>query len=321
MKHPNTAPSCSTKKTTIGGQAIIEGIVMKGPRASCTVVRKSNAELVIRDEPRTPPAERHPILGWPLVRGVVTFVDALRDGMEALDYSAKFIDEEVDEVPSKFEAWLEARLGTEKVTKFLMGLATAFGVVVPVLLFFLLPTLLTSPLPQDTPQLARNLVEGVVRIVIFLGFMWAISHMKDIRRTFEYHGAEHKTIFCYEAGEELTVGNVRRQDRFHPRCGTSFLFVVIILSILISSVVFSFFTPPNAIWRFIGHLILLPLVVGLSYEINRYAGRVDNGLTRALRWPGVQVQHLTVFEPDDDMIEVAIEAMKRVIPNDDSDNW
>lgn len=321
MKHPNAAPSCSAKKTTIGGQAIIEGIVMKGPRASCTVVRKSNGELVIREEPRTPPAERHPILGWPLVRGVVTFAEALRDGMEALDYSAQFVDEEEGETSSKFEKWLEARFGTEAVTKFIMGLATAIGVVVPVLLFFLLPTLLTSPLPQDTPQLTRNIAEGAVRIAIFLTFMWAVSHMKDIRRTFEYHGAEHKTIFCYEAGEELTVENVRRQDRFHPRCGTSFLFVVIILSILISSVVFSFVTPPNAIWRFVGHLLLLPFVVGLSYEVNRYAGRVDSTLTHALRWPGVQVQHLTVFEPEDDMIELAIEAMKRVIPDDGSDNW
>lgn len=320
MNQQTGAGSCPAKKTTIGGQAIIEGIVMKGPRKSCTVVRKADDDLVIREQSAKPLAEKHRFFALPLVRGVVTFVVALMDGMEAIDYSSQFLEDENEE-PSRFERWLEKRFSAEKINKLIMGIATLLGVLFPVALFFLLPTLLTSPLPADAPQLVRNLLEGAVRVIIFLCFMWAVSHMKDIRRTFEYHGAEHKTIFCYEAGEELTVDNVRRQGRFHPRCGTSFLFVVIIISILVSSVVFSLLPPLTPLWRFIGHLLLLPLVVGLSYEINRFAGRVDNTLTHALRWPGIQLQHLTVFEPDDCMIEVAIEAMKRVIPEDGSDNW
>ena len=308
------------KKTTIGGQAIIEGIVMKGPKKSCTVVRKADGELVVREQDSVPLSMRRKFFGLPLVRGVVTFVSALVDGMEAIDYSSQFIEDDEEE-PSRFELWLERKFGSERINKIIMALATVLGVVIPLGLFFLLPSILTSPLPTDAPQLLRNLLEGVVRIAIFLAFMWAVSHMKDIRRTFEYHGAEHKTIFCYEAGDELTVENVRRQGRFHPRCGTSFLFVVIIISILVSSVVFSLLPPLTALWRFVGHLALLPLVVGLSYEINRFAGRVDNKLTYALRWPGIRLQHLTVFEPDDSMIEVAIEAMKRVVPEDDSDKW
>ena len=164
-------------------------------------------------------------------------------------------------------------------------------------------------------------VEGCVRVVLFLLFMWSVSHMKDIRRTFEYHGAEHKTIFCYEAGEELTVENVRKQGKYHPRCGTSFMFVLIIIATIVSSIVFSIIDITNPFLRMLAHLILLPLVVGISYEFNRYAGRSESLLSRALRWPGLMVQHLTVFEPDDSMIEVAITAMKAVIPGDGSDEW
>ena len=167
----------------------------------------------------------------------------------------------------------------------------------------------------------RNLLEGVVRIVIFMGYLMLCSHMKDIRRVFQYHGAEHKTIFCYEAGEELTVENVRKQGRFHPRCGTSFMFVLIIIATIVSSIVFSIIDITNPFLRMLAHLILLPLVVGISYEFNRYAGRSESVISRALRWPGLMIQHLTVFEPDDSMIEVAITAMKEVIPDDGSDEW
>ncbi len=320
MKQQAGAPSCSFKKTSIGGQAIIEGIVMKGPRKSCTVVRKSDQTLAIREREDVPLTKRNRFFALPLVRGVVTFVAALMDGMEAIEYSSQFMEEE-DATPSKWEQWLEKKIGAAHINKLIMAIATIIGVIVPVGLFFLLPTIITAPIPADAPQLVRNLIEGMVRVVIFLIFMWSISHMKDIQRTFAYHGAEHKTIFCYEAGEELTVENVRRQERFHPRCGTSFLFVVIIISILVSSIVFSLFPPLTPIWRFVGHLILLPFVVGLSYEVNRFAGRVDNTLTHVLRWPGMQLQRLTVFEPDDSMIEVAIEAMQRVIPEDESDQW
>ena len=188
-------------------------------------------------------------------------------------------------------------------------------------LFLLLPSFLGGFVPKDWGVLARNVLEGIVRIAIFLMFMWSVSHMKDIRRTFEYHGAEHKTIFCYEAGEELTVENVRKQGKYHPRCGTSFMFVLIIIATIVSSIVFSIIDITNPFLRMLAHLILLPLVVGISYEFNRYAGRSESLLSRALRWPGLMVQHLTVFEPNDSMIEVAITAMKAVIPDDGSDEW
>lgn len=322
MKQQQGAQACPAKMTTIGGQAIIEGIVMKGPRKSSTVVRKTNGELVVKDKDVTPPAEKSRIFGWPIVRGAVTLFMALKDGMEAINYSAQFFeDEEGEGEPSRFEKWLENKLGSQKLEKLLMGIATVIGIALPVALFILLPTFLAGFLPEDVHSVVRNLVEGATRIVIFLCFMWSVSHMKDIRRTFEYHGAEHKTIFCYEAGEPLTVENVRTQGRFHPRCGTSFLFVVIIVATLVSSLVFAFIQPTNPLVRALLHVLLLPLVVGLSYEVNRFAGRTDNTLTCILRWPGLQLQRLTVFEPDDSMIEVAIEAMQRVIPEDGSDSW
>lgn len=307
------------KKTTIGGQAIIEGIVMKGPRKSCTVVRKADGELAVKEE-----AAHTPSALWkkPVFRGAYGLFTAMKDGIQAINYSAAFFeDEEVDVPPSKFEIWLENKFGSAGVEKFILGLSTVLGIALPVGLFMLLPSFLGGFVPQSWGVFGRNVLEGCVRIVIFLIFMWSVSHMKDIRRTFEYHGAEHKTIFCYEAGDELTVENVRKQGRFHPRCGTSFMFVLIIVMTIVSSIVFSLIEIVNPWLRMIAHLILLPLVVGISYEFNRYAGRSDSLLSRALRWPGLMIQHLTVFEPDDSMIEVAITAMNAVIPEDGSDNW
>ena len=311
----NPLPPCQ-RKTTIGGQAIIEGIVMKGPNRSCLTLRKPDGELVFEEKETTPVEKRHPFWRLPVARGAYNLFTALKEGMEAIDISAKYIDEEEEE-PSKFELWLEKKLGSEKLEKLVMAFAMVVGCAIPIALFFFLPSLLTGWLPENTPYILRSLLEGVVRIAIFLCFMWSVSHMKDIERTFRYHGAEHKTIFCYEAARELTVENVRKMPRFHPRCGTSFLFVVMIISILVSALI----PLTKPLPRMIAHLILLPLIVGLSYEANRFAGRHDNLLCRILRWPGLQLQKLTVFEPDDGMIEVAIEAMKRVIPDDGSDKW
>lgn len=317
----NKEQGCPAKKTTIGGQAVLEGIVMKGPRKSCTVVRKADHTLEILEKDVTPLAEKHKIYGVPVIRGAVNMFMAMKDGIEAIEYSSQFIEEEADEKPSRFEQWLEKRVSSKQLEKIIMGIAMVFGVAMPVVLFILLPSFIGGLLPQSVSSVARNLVEGALRISFFLLFMWSVSHMKDIRRTFEYHGAEHKTIFCYEALSELTVENVRQQERFHPRCGTSFLLVIIVIATLVSSLVFSFVETTNPWIRMLLHLALLPIVVGVSYEVNRFAGRVENTLTRALRWPGLQLQRLTVFEPDDSMIEVAIEAMKRVVPQDDSDNW
>lgn len=307
------------KKTTIGGQAIIEGIVMKGPKKSCTVVRRANGELVSKTEP-TP--SRAPIWEKPIFRGAYTLFTAMKEGMQAINYSASFFeDEEADVPPSRFELWLEKKFGSEGLNKVILSISTVIG-----------------HCPADRPvhpaaELSRRFCAenlGCARAQCARGLrarcavpavQWSVSHMKDIRRTFEYHGAEHKTIFCYEAGEELTVENVRKQGKYHPRCGTSFMFVLIIIATIVSSIVFSIIDITNPFLRMLAHLILLPLVVGISYEFNRYAGRSESLLSRALRWPGLMVQHLTVFEPDDSMIEVAITAMKAVIPDDGSDEW
>ncbi len=304
-------------KTSIGGQAILEGIVMKGPRKICTVVRKSDGELEIQEKPQKPLGERNIFFRIPIIRGTVNLVATLIEGMQAINYSAQFIDD-FEEEPSKFEIWLEKHIGSEKMEKLIFGAALVLGMIIPILLFMLMPTVVAGLLSDMLPRVALNLIEGAIRIAAFLVFMYAVSKMKDIKRTFRYHGAEHKTIFCYEAGLPLTVENVRPQKRQHPRCGTSFLFVVMIISIL----VFSLVTWSGPLERMLLRIALLPVVIGISYEINRYVGRYDNVLTRILTAPGLALQNITVLEPDDAMIEVAIAAMERVIPeNQEEDAW
>lgn len=304
------------KKTTIGGQAIIEGIVMKGPKKSCTVVRRANGELVSKTEP-TP--SRAPIWEKPIFRGAYTLFTAMKEGMQAINYSASFFeDEEADVPPSRFELWLEKKFGSEGLNKVILSISTVIGIALPIGLFILLPSFLGGFVPKTWGVLARNVLEGCVRVVLFLLFMWSVSHMKDIRRTFEYHGAEHKTIACYEAGDPLTVENVRKYTRFHPRCGTSFLILVVIVSVFLYSVL-----PWGSIGlRVLFKLLLLPLVMGISYELLKWCGRSDNLATRIIRQPGIWVQHLTVFEPDDSMIEVAIAAVTPVLPeNPEEGKW
>ena len=242
----------------------------------------------------------------------------MKFGMSALMYSADFFDDGEPAEKGKFEAWLDRRLGDEKVEKLAMGLALAMGIGMPIVLFILLPTLLAGLVGDGMPSLLRNLMEGCIRILIFLCFIWITSRQSDVHRTYMYHGAEHKTIACYEKGLPLTVDNVRSCIRFHPRCGTSFLFMVMIISILF----FSLFSWSNPWVRMALRLAMLPVVAGVSYEINRFAGRYDNWLTILLRKPGLALQRLTTAEPTDDMIEVGIEAMKRVIPeNENEDRW
>ena len=303
-------------KTMCGGQALIEGIMMRGPKKQAAVVRRPDGELEIKEEELKFIKDRYPILGTPLVRGVVTFVDSMVNGVKNLMWSAEFFPEdEIPEEPSKFEVWLERKLGSEKMTSLIITLAVIMGIGLSVVLFFLLPTLLGGLVSLVTDSmLARNLAESLLKIVIFMGYLAMCSRMKDIRRVFQYHGAEHKTIFCYEAGLPLTVENVRKQSRHHPRCGTSFLFVVIIVSILVSTVVFSIWPIYNVLLRFLAHLVMLPAIVGVSYEFNRWCGRNDNALTRVLTAPGLWMQNFTTFEPDDSMIEVGIKALELVLP-------
>lgn len=307
----------TVKKTSIAGQALIEGLLMRGPHKTAIVCRKPGQEMVVKEEPNGTLSHGK----WariPIVRGVVSFWDSMKFGMSALMYSADFFDDGEPVEKGKFEAWLDRRLGGEKVEKLAMGLALAMGIGMPIVLFILLPTLLAGLVGDGMPSLLRNLMEGCIRILIFLCFIWITSRQSDVHRTYMYHGAEHKTIACYEKGLPLTVDNVRSCIRFHPRCGTSFLFMVMIISILF----FSLFSWSNPWVRMALRLAMLPVVAGVSYEINRFAGRYDNWLTILLRKPGLALQRLTTAEPTDDMIEVGIEAMKRVIPeNENEDRW
>ena len=307
-------PPC-VRKTTIGGQAVIEGISMKGPKNTCLAVRKPDGTMDFQERPTRRP---HGLWKLPVLRGAYSLFTAMKEGVDDINYSASFFeDEDTSEEPSRFEQWIEAHISSDTLEKLILGFAMILGTLLPIVLFLVAPTLIVGFLPAGAPYFVRSLLEGVVRIILFLIFMWSVSHMKDIERTFRYHGAEHKTIFCYEAGLPLTVENVRRMPRFHPRCGTSFMIVMMIIPILI----FAFVQMDNVWLRMALRLILLPVVVGLAYECNRFAGRHDGPISRAIRWPGLQMQRLTVFEPDDSMIEVAIAAMQRVIPEDESDKW
>lgn len=310
-------------RTTIGGQALIEGILMRGPEKQAIVVRGPDG-LVVKEEELKLIKDRYPLLGLPLIRGSVTFLDSMYKGVKALMFSADYYPEETGtEEPSKFEKWLDGKLGNEKMEKLVIGISVVMAVCFSIGLFMLLPTFLASFVERVTDSvLIRNLADAVLRIAIFMTYLIAVSRMKDIRRTFAYHGAEHKTIFCYENRQELTVENVRVQPKHHPRCGTSFLLVVIVVAILVNTVVFALFPVGNVFLRMIIQLLLLPLVVGITYEFNRYVGGHDNPVTNFLAKPGLWMQNFTTFEPDDAMIEVAIEAMKLVIPAEEGkDAW
>lgn len=314
----NAAPQ-EKFKTLIGGQALIEGILMRGPDKQAIVVRSPEG-LVKKIDDLKVTKKRSPLARVPLIRGIFTFGSSLVNGVKALLFSAEYFpDEETDSEPSKFEKWIEKHFGSEKLEQFLIYSAVVMGIAFSVGLFILLPTLLTGLIPglRDN-YLARNLTEGALKIILFMGYMILVSRMKDMKRVFSYHGAEHKTIRCYEARLPLTVENVRPMTRFHPRCGTSFLLVVVCISILCGAVI----RVENTLARMGLHLLMLPVIVAISYEINRFAGRHDNWFTRLLAKPGMWMQNFTTNEPDDSMIEVAIEALTAVIPEEEgADQW
>lgn len=323
MKQDNTCgpdQGC-TFRTTIGGQALIEGILMRGPEKQAIVVRNQEGELEVKEQKLKLIKDRFPILGVPFIRGVVNFLASLVEGVKALMWSAEFYPEEEEETPSKFELWLEKHFGSEVVMKWVIGFSVVVGLAFAIALFIILPTLATTALLYffpEAPMWLRNLLEGVVKLIIFFLYLYFCSRLKDIHRTFQYHGAEHKTIFCYERGLELTVENARAMPRHHPRCGTSFLFVVIVVAVLASCVVFALpvirDVAAHPVVRILMHLALLPIVVAITYEINRFIGRHDNAFTRFLSAPGLWMQNFTTFEPDDSMLEVAIHALKLVLP-------
>lgn len=303
-------------KTSIGGQALIEGILMRGPKKQAIVCRnqQDNSLITKVEEPKFI-REKHKWLGLPLIRGTVVFLESMVYGVKALSWSASQLPEDEQEQPSKLDMWFEKHLGSEKAEKFIIGFAVFLGICISVGLFILLPTVLAGLIRQQA-DFVRNLLEGGLRIVIFLIYLFLCTRSKDLHRVFEYHGAEHKTIFCYEHEKQLTVENVRKESRFHPRCGTSFLFVVMIISIL----VFAFVQWSNVWVRMGMRILLLPVVVGIAYEINRWAGAHDeNRLSKILTAPGKALQRLTTAEPDDFMLECAIEALKLVVPEDEQD--
>ena len=326
--------SCEQFKTMIGGQALIEGIMMRGPEKDAIVCRGKDG-LTLEVTPRKLPKEGSP-LKWPLIRGVVNFFDSQVTGVRAILKSADLSpDEDFDGEPSKLDLWLEKKLGSEKFQQLLIYGAAVLGLVMSVGLFFLLPMIVGGFFDGIvTSMVGINLIEGLVRMAIFMAYMVLVSRMKEMKRLFAYHGAEHKTIRCYEARLPLTVENVRLQTRMHPRCGTSFLLVVMILSILVFSVASSVLlelAPGLAAIRgsflyrlamIAFKLLLLPLVVSIAYEINRWVGRNDNAFTRILTAPGLWMQNFTTNEPDDDMIEVAIAAVNAVLPEQEgTDAW
>lgn len=298
-------------RTSIGGQALIEGILMRGPEKQSIAVRRPDGGIELKTEELTLIKEKYPVLGLPLIRGTVIFLDSMVKGVKALMWSAEFFPETEETEPSKFEQWLEAKLGTEKFNQFIIYFAVALGIAFSVGLFILLPAFIFGLLQKVISSFfVRNLIEGIVRIAIFFVYIILCSRQEDIHRVFCYHGAEHKTIFCYERGLPLTVENVRKMPRHHPRCGTSFLFVVMVIAILVFSVV----RVENVLAQMLLKLLLLPVVVGITYEINRYLGRHDHLLSRICAAPGLWMQNFTTNEPDDSMMECAIAAMQEVIP-------
>ena len=333
MQNKDTQPCCEKFKTMIGGQALIEGIMMRGPKKDAIVIRgKEGLTLELSDRKLNPEGS---FKSLPFFRGMFNFFDSQVTGVKALMRSADLAPEECNEEPSRFDQWLEKKLGNEKFQQAVIWIAVALGLGMSIGLFFLLPMLVSSFFDRWIPNmLVLNLFEGIVRMVIFMGYMILVSRMAEMRRVFSYHGAEHKTIRCYEAGLPLTVENVRRMTRLHPRCGTSFLLVVMVISIIVFSIASSALValiPALAaiqgtfIYRLlmiVFKLLLLPVVVGITYEINRWAGRHDNAFTRIISAPGMWMQNFTTNEPDDSMIEVAIMAVEAVLPEEEgTDRW
>lgn len=305
------------KKTSIGGQALIEGIMMKGPSKIATAVRKPDGEIQIKESDINP-LFKHKFFKLPIIRGSFVLIDAMIGGVKELMYSAEFYGDDYEE--DALDKFLK-KVFKDKADTAIIYASVIIAMIFSIGIFMLGPTLLTNFLKSViSNSLLLNLVEGVIRVVLFVGYVYLVSKLEDIKRVFMYHGAEHKTIYCYENGEELTVENVRKYSTLHPRCGTSFMINVMLISII----VFSFFGWPNPLMRLVIRIAMLPVIAGLSYELNRYVGRCasDNVFTKIITYPGFLIQKITTKEPDDSMMEVAIAAMKRVIPQDgEDDEW
>lgn len=302
---------------SIGGQALIEGILMKSPEKTCVALRSPEGEISKQYIEIPSLAEKYKIFKLPIFRGIGGFIDSMQVGYKALALSADNFDLEDDE--DKEESWLEKKLG-KQISNILVAVSSVLGVFLSVLLFFVLPSFLFNITMKASPALYSNMLfrsvfEGVVRIIIFLVYLMFCSRVKEIHRVFQYHGAEHKTIFCYEHGDELTIENVKNQSRFHPRCGTSFMIIMILIGVILG-----IFIPfEGALIRAFTKILCIPLLVGVGYELLKICGKYDNTFTRIIAAPGLWMQRITTKEPEDDMIEVAIESVKMVLPEYNED--
>lgn len=324
-KEKNTQPQpcdLAARRGAVGGQAIVEGVMMRGKKHTAIAVRRlDNKKISVTRKPNKSVADKCKILKWPLIRGVVNFVESMVLSFSTITAGTDMLGlDSVDEEQSKFDAWIEKHCG-----KWLIAVISAISVVLGVILaaglFIFLPTFIGGLIFDNIDGLSgasaiiwRNITEGVLKVIIFVAYIWLTALVPDMKRVYMYHGAEHKSIFCYEAGEELTVENVKKHSRFHPRCGTSFMFSMIILSIAVGII---FLWAVETVWlRSLLKIALLPVTVGIGYEFIRYAGRHDNAFIRALSKPGLWMQNLTTREPSDDIIEIGITALKCALPDD-----
>lgn len=310
-------------KTSIGGQAVMEGVMMRGPKEIAIAVRKPDKEIIIEKRPISSVLQKSKILKLPTIRGCISFFESMITGVKALMFSAEFYDIDGEEyTESKFDKWLEEKLG-DKIKDVVIYFSVILSLILSIGLFFMLPNFIAELIAKlssiQVDGTARTLIEGAVRMIIFLTYILLVSRMKDIQRVFMYHGAEHKTIHTYERGAELTVENARESSRLHPRCGTSFLIFVMIVSIIVFLVI-----PKGLAWwqRALFKILLLPVIAGISYEIIKFAGRHENWFTKLISKPGMWLQYITTREPDDSQLEVAIASLKAVLTdNKEDDKW
>ena len=315
----------SNKKiANVGGQALIEGILMRGPDSSAMSVRLPNGEIQTEKKEFKQLKDKYKICGVPFIRGIISFVESMIIGYKSLMESAEIAGSEEEENMSKLDKWIDEKFG-DRLMSIVGVISSILGLALSLAIFFYLPAYLVDVgdkyLAHNTLENLHPLFEGILKIIIFIAYVAIVSQMKDIRRVFMYHGAEHKTIFCYENGEELTVENVRKFKRFHPRCGTSFIFLLMIIGILVSTILvvaIPILSDIRWLWILV-KILILPVVMGIGYEYIRYAGSHENMVTKIISAPGLWIQRLTTKEPTDDIIEVGIESLKAVIDKDLND--
>lgn len=301
------------RRGKVGGQAVLEGVMMKSGENIAITVRREDGTKVTEVSKFSSVRKKCAFFRIPIIRGIVNFIEMMIMSLNTLNKSATMLGVEEEMQETKFEKWLKKHFG-KSVMDFIMVVAMVLGVALALFLFIYLPTLFTTLIEKATGDIGlwKGVIEGGIKIVIFIAYLLLVSLMKDIRRTFEYHGAEHKSVFCYEAGEELTVENVKKQSRFHPRCGTSFMFVMILLGIIAGL----FVTWDNKLLRVLIKLLLLPLVMGIGYEFLMFAGKHDNIIVRILSAPGLWMQRITTREPDEGQMECAIASLKAAMPDE-----